>query len=406
MYVWADWGEIWGEIIEIYYLGWEEFKRKVKSQFKVEEEQTVSVVGKIMYEIGSIGYYSEEWNEYLIISPNYISTLLSSLLEEIKQDLFISKEDFQRHLHSKLHLSQDFTEYLLKIFIKLSIFILLPNRGGKYFVSPKLEDKRPTKEASKIFPYKLPEDMMCFGRVFTFHRVPLDILIRIFSSIINYLHVDIQFIWKNGLIIKYKENILVSFEYFDLNSYKLLVELRFQPVHEDIALFFPLSTLPSLSLSPFYSSSPLSLPFSTPFPLSLLFLHFLPSLSLSLSPLPSLSLSSFSPFFPLSPFLPSPPPLSPLSPLPSLSLSSFYTSFPLSLPFSPPFPLSLLFLHFLPSLSPFSTPFPLSLSPFFFFITPFHSPFPFTLISPFSPFPFLPSSLIFLSILQYRWRDI
>ena len=363
MYVWADWGEIWGEIIEIYYLGWEEFKRKVKSQFKVEEEQTVSVVGKIMYEIGSIGYYSEEWNEYLIISPNYISTLLSSLLEEIKQDLFISKEDFQRHLHSKFHLSQDFTEYLLKIFIKLSIFILLPNRGGKYFVSPKLEDKRPTKEASKIFPYKLPEDMMCFGRVFTFHRVPLDILIRIFSSIINYLHVDIQFIWKNGLIIKYKENILVSFEYFDLNSYKLLVELRFQPVHEDIALSFWRVILENLraqieyfhSLISFTEYIPcihcirrgvcFSLLSSLPSLFSFLFLHFLPSLSL-LSTLPSLSLS--------------------LSPLPSLSLSSFYTSFPLS-PLSPLPSLSLSLLSFFslllsillfPLLS--SPPFPLS----------------------------------------------
>merc|ERR1711862_729395 len=115
----------------------------------------------------------------------------------------------------------------------------LPNRDG-FFVPSVLNKLAPRSEISKYFPPKLNENDSCFGRVFKFQQLPLNLLDRVLASTLNLPNVKDEALWRNGLLVRYRDNILVSIEYFQ-ESYKMSIELRFDKTIEStepIALAF------------------------------------------------------------------------------------------------------------------------------------------------------------------------
>ena len=123
---------------------------------------------------------------------------------------------------------QDLIPTFIQIYLKYKIFYYSNNRGS-YLVPSMLSKVRPN--FSAVFPSKLPEEENCFGRLFQFQHIPMELMERIQIAVVNLPKYQIVNIWANGILVTH-EFFFILIEYFP-HSHKLVLELRFKKTHNN-----------------------------------------------------------------------------------------------------------------------------------------------------------------------------
>ena len=133
-------------------------------------------------------------------------------------DIFVSSD-----ICSHIEKNEKVAAFLWEYFLQNKIFIYLPN-VGQYFANCLLPTMKPITQLIKLWTKE--KDDFCYGRVFRFASLPIILLVRIFTSILNIPGVSKQLIWKSGLLIKFNNNIQILIETYTNVHYNISVQLR------------------------------------------------------------------------------------------------------------------------------------------------------------------------------------
>ena len=223
------------------YISWSDYQNRSTLCGIKDDDELVSVT-KLFHQIGTIALYLPEVKNYIILDPKFLANFSFKLIEKLNTTVYLMKSDFFSAVQNLIGNSAtkiELLDYLYAIFNFYSIIVFLPTRGN-FFTPISISQVRPTTQIAKSFAQQLNSNETCYGRVFQFQRVPIEILSRIFSSSLYNKDVQILHIWRNGFVIQYKEHIKVLLEYFDKGNYKIFTELRYNtsPSLEKIALAF------------------------------------------------------------------------------------------------------------------------------------------------------------------------
>ena len=118
----------------------------------------------------------------------------------------------------------------MQVLTKFKIIFYLSN-WGKHFVPSLLGNNRPTTDIARVLPVKLPDDCVCYGRLFEFHQQPLELFERVQCATLNFRNIKVIALWENGIVVQYHQFVYASLEYF-FDSYKLMVEVRYNKSEE------------------------------------------------------------------------------------------------------------------------------------------------------------------------------
>ena len=230
-----------------YFLTYDEYEIRAKSS-GINSEVDLKKASQFLNDFGTILYYDHpKSRNFVFFHPkalleffNFVNYLSNGtvnwdtpgLISET--DLPVVFRGYPQELRGGI--SAELTLCLQNILQKYKVIYHLFNLKS-YFIPSILPKLKPT--FANIFPVRLPDEEVCYGRLFQFKQLPLELFERVLSSTINFPQVKVLHIWENGILVIHRDVVLVSIEYFPM-SYKLMLELRFkrETNNEKIALSY------------------------------------------------------------------------------------------------------------------------------------------------------------------------
>ena len=193
-----------------------------------------------LHNSGSMIYYpAKELKDLVVLNPQWLADVMSCLIT-IKNNFVV-----KGYIQAK-HLPDIFRKYpekihdtLIQLLQQFKIIYPVSENKESYLVPSLLPQARPSEEIMKVFPTKIPDELVCVGRIFKFGQLPLGLFSRLIVSILNNTDAEGLLYWRQGIVTKTQlseESSLISLIEYERDLFRLSIHVRFHPFHRKKAV--------------------------------------------------------------------------------------------------------------------------------------------------------------------------